>query len=354
MNQRFVAAMVAMPLVIALAVVAWVRPLPYVRYAPGPTLDVLSAPDGKEIIQVSGHKTYRDDGELRMTTVSVSQRENRMNLFEVMVTWLDPSDAVYPREAVYEEDKTEEEDRSESAVQMVASQDAAAAVALRELGHEVTSVLEVLAVNPGAPADGALAVGDVLRAVNGQELDADLGKASDVVLAQINGTPDGEAVRFTILRDGDEVEVPVVPEDVDGEPRVGIQIGEGFILPFTVGLSIDRDIGGPSAGLMFSLAIYDTLTPGSLTGGQTVAGTGELRSDGAVGPIGGIQQKIVGARDAGAELFLVPADNCVDTRGARNEDMRLVKVRSMHSALESIQAWVDDPDADLPGCGKDD
>ena len=350
MNQRLVAAMVAMPLVIALAVVAWVSPLPYVRYAAGPTLDVLGAPDGKEIIQISGQQTYRDEGELRMTTVSVSQRDNRMNLFEVMGTWLNPSDAVYPRDAVYEDDKTEEEDRSEGAAQMVSSQDAAAAVALRELGHEVTSVLEVLAINPGAPADGALVVGDVLRAVNGTRLDADLDKASDVVLEQINSTPEGEPVRFTVLRDGDEVDVPVVPEDVDGEPRVGIQIGEGFILPFTVGLSIDPNIGGPSAGLMFSLAIYDTLTPGSLTGGETVAGTGEIRSDGSVGPIGGIQQKIVGARDAGAGLFLVPADNCVDTEGSRHEDMRLVKVRTMHSALESIQAWAEDPDAKLPSC----
>jgi PDZ domain-containing protein len=352
MNQRFVAAMVAMPLAIALAVVAWSSPLPYVRYAPGPTLDVLGASGGQEIIQISGHETYRDDGELRMTTVSVSQRDNPMNLFEVMVTWLNPNDAVYPREAVYEDDKTAEQDRSEGAVQMVTSQDAAAAVALRELGYDVSSVLEVLAITPGAPADGALAVRDVVRAVNGHPLDANLRKGSDQVLDEINKTPEGDAVQFTVLRDGDEVDVPVVPVKVDGKPRVGIQIGEGFILPFTVGLSIDPNIGGPSAGLMFSLAIYDTLTDGSLTGGETVAGTGEIRSNGAVGPIGGIQQKIVGAREAGAKLFLVPADNCEDTEGAHNDDMRLVKVRTMHSALESIKAWVDDPDADLPSCDK--
>jgi PDZ domain-containing protein len=350
MNQRTVAAAVALPLVVALLVVAWMRPLPYVRYTPGPTLDVLGAPDGKEIIQVSGHKTYRDGGELRMTTVSVSQRDNEMNLFEVMATWFNGDDAVYPRDAVYEQDKTEEDDRSEGAVQMVTSQDAAAAVALRELGYDVSSVLEVLAITPGAPADGALAVRDVVRAVNGQRLDADLRKASEAVRDQINSTPEGQPVHFTVRRDGDEIDVPVVPEKVDGEQRVGIQIGEGFILPFTVGLSIDPNIGGPSAGLMFSLAIYDTLTPGSLTGGASVAGTGELRSDGKVGPIGGIQQKIVGAREAGAELFLVPAGNCVDARGADNEDMQLVKAKTMHSALQSIQKWVDDPHAHLPSC----
>lgn len=352
MNQRLVAAMVAMPLVIALAVVAWVTPLPYVTYTPGPTLDMLAAPDGKEIVQVSGHKTYRDGGELRMTTVSVSQRDNRLNLFEVMADWLDPRDAVYPFDAVYQKDRTEEDDRSEGAVQMVSSQDTAAAVALRELGEDVTSVLEVLAITPGAPADGALAVGDVFRAVNDKPVPADLTEAAQLVVEEIGSAPEGQPVRFTVLRDGEEVEVPVVPEKVEGDPRVGIQIGEGFILPFTVGLTIDSNIGGPSAGLMFSLAIYDTLTPGSLTGGESVAGTGELRSDGTVGPIGGIQQKIIGARDAGADLFLVPAANCVDTDGVDDGDMRLVKVRTMHTALRSIEAWVADEDADLPSCGK--
>ncbi len=94
--------------------------------------------------------------------------------------------------------------------------------------------------------------------------------------------------------------------DDDGVPRIGIVPGNGFDFPFQVHVNIDPDVGGPSAGLMFSLAIFDTLTPGSLTGDAAVAGTGTMSEDGSVGPIGGIQQKIVGARDDGAELFLVP------------------------------------------------
>ena len=115
-------------------------------------------------------------------------------------------------------------------------------------------------------------------------------------------------------------------------------------------VNIDPDIGGPSAGLMFSLAIYDTLTPGSLTGDQVVAGTGTIKDDGSVGPIGGIQQKIVSARDDGASLFLVPPDNCDDALGAPNEDMRLVRADTMHDAVTSIEAWVKNPDASLPTC----
>jgi PDZ domain-containing protein len=104
---------------------------------------------------------------------------------------------------------------------------------------------------------------------------------------------------------------------------------------------------------MFSLGIYDTLTKGSLTDGRTIAGTGTIDAAGVVGPIGGIQQKIVGARDAGAELFLVPPDNCDEAVEAPNGDMRLVEAPTTHSALDSIKKWVADPDAKLPTCGDD-
>ena len=116
----------------------------------------------------------------------------------------------------------------------------------------------------------------------------------------------------------------------------------------------DPAIGGPSAGLMFSLGIYDTLTPGSLTGGHAVAGTGTVDASGRVGSIGGIQQKIVGARDAGAELFLVPPDNCKEALGAPRGDMRLVRADTMHEAREAIAAGVKDHDADLPSCEETD
>ena len=132
-------------------------------------------------------------------------------------------------------------------------------------------------------------------------------------------------------------------------PRIGISLGIGYDFPFDVSIKVDPAIGGPSAGLMFSLAIYDTLTPGSLTDGETIAGTGELRDDGSVGPIGGIEQKIAGAEDAGAELFFVPRDNCGDVDGL-DPDLTLVKATSMHKALEALEAWADDRDADLPSC----
>ncbi len=360
MNQRVLAAIMAVPLVAALAVVALVRPLPYTTYAPGPTIDVLAAPDGKEIIQVPGQETYRDDGQLRMTTVSVTPKDTELNLFEVMASWLDPSDAVYPSEAVYPDDKTAEEVKNEGQVQMVSSQDTAVAVALDALGHDVAPALEVLFIIPGSPADGALAVRDILQKVDGQQLPEDIEAASKQLVTAIKATPPGQKITLTVLRDGASVDVQVTPREsrtsllglvtITGSPQIGINLGQGFIFPFPVNVTIDPRIGGPSAGLLFSLAVYDTLTPDSLTGGGAVAGTGEITFDGTVGPIGGIQQKIVGARDDGAQLFLVPADNCDEAKGAHNKDMRLVKVTAFDDALSSIEAWAEDHDADLPSC----
>jgi PDZ domain-containing protein len=348
MTQRTTAGLVAVLLLGAL--VAWMvfRPMPYVTYEPGSTLDVLGETDGKENIQVSGHRVYRDGGELRMTTVLVSTPGARLDLFTLMTTWLNPNDAVYPYDAVYAPDIDQEENREEGQVEMVTSQDSAAAAALRELGFDVTPVIEVVGVTDDTPAAGKLKVRDVLLEVGGIPI-----TSGEDVMKAVTEAPEGEPIDFKVRRggkDGKIVETSITPTSIDGHQRVGIRIGTGFELPFEVSVNISDSIGGPSAGLMFSVAIYDTLTPGSLTGDQVVAGTGTIDEEGQVGPIGGIQQKIVGAREDGAQLFLVPPDNCADALGSRNGDMRLVKAVTMHAAVQAIEKWVKDPDAKLPSC----
>ena len=349
MTQRTLAGILAVPLLIGLWVTAALVPLPYVTYEPGLTVNVLGKNDqGKPIITVEGRKSYPDDGQLRMTTVFVSQPkpEGRNNLFELMHDWISDEDAVYPYDAVYTQGETVEQNRQQGAQQMTSSQDAATAVALEELGYDVTEPV-VADVSKGAPADGVLKTGDVILAVDG----AAVTTSNDVVDA-VTAAPHGDPVDLVVRRDGKRQDVQLTPDTVDGKPQVGIQVGTQAKsdLPVDVNININPSIGGPSAGLMFSLGIYDTLTPGSLTGGKTVAGTGTMDASGAVGPIGGIQQKIVGARDAGAELFLVPPDNCKDALGAPNGDMRLVKADTMHDAREAIETWVKDPSADLPSC----
>ena len=345
MTQRTLAGLMAVPLLLALWLAALLLPLPYVTYEPGLTVDVLAETKGREIIQVQGEKTYRDDGQLRMTTVYVSQPDARVNLFELMRDWLSPDASVYPYRAVYQQDETTAENRQQGAVDMVSSQDAAVATALEELGYDVKPGLEVLGVEPGSPADGALRVRDLFLEVDGEKV-----TSAKQIIAAVSDAPPGRPVGFVVRRGGRRVDVSVTPRRHDGKQTIGIQLGTGYEFPFDVSVDIDDSIGGPSAGLMFSLGIYDTLTTGSLTGGSTVAGTGTIDGRGRVGPIGGIQQKIVGARNAGARLFLVPPGNCRDAAGAPNGDMRLVKATTMHSAVQSIRAWVEDHDAKLPTC----
>lgn len=349
MKQRSVAAMIALSAVVVLLLVAWLAPLPYSVYRPGVTLNVLGdeSPDGKPIIQVSGHPVYRDGGQLRMTTVSVTRRETRLGLWDLLGAWFDRDAAVYPRSAVYPDTSgTEQEDTNEGAVEMASSQDTATAVALKELGISVPQMLEIVAVVPKSPADGHLQAHDLLEQVDGTDV-----TSPDAAVKAIQAAPAGKPVELTVLRNGKQTTVSFTPGEKNGKPYLGVSLGMGYKFPFQVSVDIDPAIGGPSAGLMFSLGIYDTLTPGSLTDGKPIAGTGEIETDGSVGPIGGIQQKIPAARDAGAKLFLVPADNCNDAEGANNGSMRLVKVTTMDSAVKAIQTWVKNPDATLPTCG---
>jgi len=346
MNQRLIAAVAAVPLVLGLILAAALMPLPFVVYAPGSTFDVLAKGENEaEIIQVLGHKTYRTGGELRMTTVLVTAPETKKTLFELMGAWLDPDDAVYPYEAVHGKDKTDQQNQIEGEVQMVTSQDAAIAVAQTELGLKVTPLPGVAHVNSDGPADGKLMVRDLFLEIG----DRPVKTPEDVVEAVRDGTP-GKPLEFVVLRDHERTEVTVTPEQGEDGAQVGIVLGTGFRFPFDVQVNIDPVIGGPSAGLMFSLAIYDTLTPGSLTDDQTVAGTGEITPDGRVGPIGGIQQKIVAARDADAQLFMVPPANCEEALNSDNGEMQLVRAETMHTARVAIEAWAADRDAELPSC----
>ena len=351
MSRRTVSSILACVLLVMLFSAAAFLPVPYVTMSPGPTVDVFSERDGEEIVQVEGQKTYPTEGDLRLTTVSVTGPGQELSLAEALAAWFDSTRAVYPRDVVYEPEQTEQEVRTESTVQMVSSQDTAIAAALTELGHDLEVVTEVLAVTPGAPAEGQLEIRDKILSVNGRPIEN-----ATAVSKAIQRTGVGEPATFVVRRDGETRTVNVTAqasEDDSERAVVGVVVGEGYEFPFDVSVNISDDIGGPSAGLVFSLAVYDTLTPGSLTGGVDVAGTGTITSEGDVGPIGGIQQKIVAAADAGAELFLVPPDNCESALGAQvdEEEITLVRAPSMHSALESIRAYAEDPNADLPSCG---
>lgn len=346
MSQRMIAVCIAGPLLLVLAAVALVVPLPYAAYSPGPTFDVLAKDENQgELIQVDGHESYPDDsGQIRFTTVQTTPYGEKLSLGEALQRWIDPDQAVIPYDVAHPEDVTPEDEQIQGELSMVSSQDNAVAVALEELGEPVTSAVQVARVNKGTPADGKLQVRDIFVSIDGIKVE----KPADVARL-IQAHEPGDAAKIVVLRNGRRVTVEVAPEMDDGSPKIGIFPGIGYKFPFTIKIKVDSDIGGPSAGLMFSLAVYDTLTPGSLTGGAVVAGTGEISAEGEVGPIGGIEQKIAGAEAAEAELFFVPADNCPDVTGL-DPDLELVKATTMHDARLALEAWAEDPDAELPRC----
>ena len=350
MSRRTISSVLACVLLVALFGVAALLPVPYVTMSPGPTVDVLAEREGEEIVQVDGHEVYETDGRLELTTVSVTGPSQELSLAEAIAAWFDTTRAVYPRDVVYQPEQSEEDVRTESNVQMVSSQDTAIAVALKELGFDPPAVTEVLAVSKGGPAEDKLKARDKILEVNGTKITNATSVSKAVQKSGVGGTAE-----FVVRRSGDIETLTIETEAAEDGPKraiVGVVVGEGYQFPFDVSVNISEGIGGPSAGLVFSLAVYDTLTPGPLTEGRNVAGTGTIAADGSVGSIGGIQQKIVAAADSGADIFLVPPDNCDSALGAGvdEEEITLVKAKTMHSAVESIKAYAADANAELPKC----
>ncbi len=350
MSRRTVSSVLVVVLLVGLVGAAVFLPVPYVTMSPGPTVNVLSKVEGDPVIEVEGADTYPTEGDLRLTTVSVTSPSVDISLLEALSAWFDGTRAVYPRDVIYPPEQSVEDVERESSVQMVGSQDTAIAVALHELGHDLPLLTEVLGVTKGSPADGKLEPRDYILEVNGTPID-DVEQVSEA----IQDTGVGKPTEIVVRRDGERRTVTLTAEAAEDDPEravVGVEIGTGYDFPFDVKVNLDDNIGGPSAGLIFSLAVYDTLTPGALTGGTDVAGTGSIDGNGTVGPIGGIQQKIVAAADAGAKVFLVPAGNCAAALGAdvREGEIELVRTRTMHEAVGSLEAYAKDDNADLPGC----
>lgn len=302
--------------------------VPYVELGPGPTVDTLGVSEGHPIITVEGAPTSESAGQLRLTTVSVHPE---LTLFDALRGWLRDDTAVVPRELVYPPDKTEEQVDKENLQDFKESQTSAETAALRKLGYPV--LVTVTAVEKDLPAAGVLEPGDVITSVDGASVTStrSLGEL-------IRAKPEGTARSVGITRGGAAQTVTLTPVKApDGNLRIGVTVEQSQPHPFTLTIELER-IGGPSAGLMFALGIVDKLDPADLTGGFVIAGTGEIDNDGNVGPIGGIAQKLVAARDVKAKVFLTPAANCKEALGAAQPGLPLVKVATLDDALAALQA----------------
>ncbi len=332
-------------LVIAGAVMTFV-PLPYVTLGPGPATNVLGTVDGAPVLSIEGRKTYPTEGSLDFTTVVFDGGPGRkVTIYEVLGGWLSPDVDVVPESLYFPPDATAEQVDAENSEMMNESQVVAAATALRALGVDVPTHVVVAQVSPGGPSDGTLEAGDVIVSVDG----APVGSAVALRRA-VAPKPAGSTVSLVVRRDGAQRTVRVTTVASQGHSIIGVLPSLGYDLPVSVTLNTGR-VGGPSAGLMFSLAIYDALTPGPLTGGKNIAGTGTIEDDGRVGPISGIAQKMVGAREAGAHWFLAPAEECGDTSGRVPDGMTVVKVSTFQDARTAVEDIAAGRTGDLPRCG---
>jgi len=314
---------------IGIVLASFVR-APYVVFAPG------SSRATEPLITVPKDKTHRSDGSVMFLTVSVVSHPTYM---QALWGWIRSDIDVFPYKAIYG-NQTNDQSRAQDRNDMNQSKLVAAKVALDELGYPVkvrgTGVL-LQAVEPGLPVTPLLKAGDTIVAIDGSPTLVD-----DQMVAAIAKHRPGQVVTLTVEPKGSRgsrmvrVALSTRPGTKD-TPILGVQIQTRdlrFTLPFKVGIDSGQ-VGGPSAGLAFTLGVLDQLTPGSLTGGHKVAVTGAMSADGQVEPVGGVRQKAVAARHAGAELMLVPPDEYEDARSTAGS-MKVVKVSTLHDALVAL------------------
>ncbi|GAB2732214.1 PDZ domain-containing protein [Salinifilum aidingensis] len=327
--------MLSVGLVIVFGLLGAVAPVPYVALGPGPTYDTLGTDGDAPVIRIKGERTYPTEGHLNMTTVSVT---DRLSLFSALSMWASGRYALTPREVYFPPGKSEREVEKENTAAFNASRTTAETAALGYLGYPTEVV--VGQVVGGSPAEGVLKPGDaILRA------DGDPVRNARSLHEALSDTNPGDRVDIRYQREGQPernatVRLAERPHGQDGQNRqgfLGVQAQKQADVDFAVDISL-ADVGGPSAGLMFSLAIIDKLTPGQLAGGEFVAGTGEITPAGEVGPIGGIRFKMTKAREAGATTFLVPAGNCSEAAAQAPEGMQLAKVGTLDDAVRALDA----------------
>jgi len=329
-------------------------PSPYVIQQPGPVLNTLGTSpdaDGNEVplITVPDEKDTPSAGQLDLLTVQINgNRERTPSWIELAQAWFDPSRAVVPLDRIFPSGQSTEQRNTENAALMSDSQLEASAAALRQLGYTVPQDVVVGTIDDSGASAGVLRLGDVITALDG----APVASVADIRSAVQAGG--GAPVELGIERDGAQSSVSVTPRltDVDGQQQwlLGVGLTLNFDLPVDVKIQINN-VGGPSAGMMFALGIIDKMSTGDLTGGQHIAGTGTIDADGNVGGIGGIRQKLYGARNAGATWFLAPPSNCNEVVGHVPDGIRVFSVSTLQDSLTALETIRDGGDLDaLPTC----
>ncbi len=317
-------------LVAVIGLLGGVVSIPYVAIGPGPTFNTLGSVDNTTVISVQGQNTFPTKGQLRMTTVSLT---DSVTLFGALGLWASGRYSLAPREEYFKPGESQQDVQKENVQQFTDSQSNAQVAALRYLGYPMKVLVGT--ISKGSPVTGVLNAGDRLLAVNGAKV-----STSQQVQDALKNTKPGQAVPVTFQR-GTAPEQTATITLGHADDRTWGFMGIGPIdrpdVNFQVKISL-ADVGGPSAGLIFALSIIDKLTPDNLDNGGIIAGTGEITDQGDVKPIGGIPFKMIAAREAGATAFLAPADNCAEAKQHVPDGLKLIKVSTLSDAVTALQA----------------
>jgi Lon-like protease len=309
---------------LALIGVSFVLPVPSVlRFVPGPVKDV------EQLIEVDGTDTFSSEGSLYLTTVGV---DDHVTIAEWIWSYIDPKTVAIDEDSFTQGLSIEELNRLQRE-QMTASKRAAASVALTALGIEEEPGVEIERII-AEPARGELGSGDVIISIDGE----DIGTACDLLATLGHHSPE-DTVELEVANGSEtrsfDLRLGAAP-NASTRPFIGIEMSPDDFEPLEYEFKTGR-IAGPSAGLMFALALYDRLTPEDLTGGHRIAGTGEIACDGSIGPIGGIEQKVAGAEAREAEIFLAPAGNAEAAREVA-DNIEVVAVGNFQDAVDHLES----------------
>lgn len=341
-------------LVVALIVAVFMVPVNAVIEAPGPTWNVLgnSPSSDQEVLKVTGTESYPTEGALRMTTVSVSGCPGYpVTTVDLIAAWFSADKRIVDRNEVCPQDQSAEQVEETGKAQMTASQDSAVIAALIETGMAGAMHLTVTEVTEQQTSTEIQAE-DVLEAITPEGGQTTTITSFSQLRELMTTIPEGTRVTLVVRRGEQQVTAALTtisPQEGTTGSLLGLSLKISVDSPVeaTFGLS---DVGGPSAGMMFALGVVDKITPGSLTGGKDISGTGTINMDGQVGPIGGIQQKMAGARDSGSRFFLAPASNCDEVRGHEPEGMQAFAVSTLHEAVTATRAIASGNTSDLATC----
>jgi PDZ domain-containing protein len=339
-NRRILTLLVALVPILTFGILLSAVTVPFVGLGPGPTFDTLGEVEGKEVVDIEGAMVHDTTGHLNMTTVSQS---DGITLGQALALWVSGRDQLVPRALVYPPDKSKDEIDDANTKDFKRSEHSAEYAALSYLKYP--SAVTVEAVTDPGPSVGKLKDGDAIDMVNNKPI-----ASLDEFTALLKTTKPGDELIVDYRRKNEPAGTTTITLG-DNPDRdygyLGVSVLEAPWAEFTIDFNL-ANVGGPSAGLMFSLAVIDKLTTGDLNGGKFVAGTGTITDDGKVGSIGGITHKMLAAREAGATVFLVPADNCAEASTAHQDGLQLIKVDTLTSAVDALKT--DSAGGEPPGC----